>query len=194
MRAVHVAASAVALLTIVSGGLSAQNTGKESFTAFAINMGTMGTGANSSVDITIERWSSNAERDTLIKAFQTKQQEGLLSALQKVKPRVGFIRLPNTLGYDLPYAREHPDEDGGRRIVIATDRRIGFQEARNQPRTIDYPFTLIEMRLNRDNEGVGKMAVATKITWNKKKNVLELENYSSEPVRLNNIKKRTGTS
>jgi len=30
--------------------------------------------------------------------------------------------------------------------------------------------------------------VATKITHNKKDNVIELENYSSEPVRLNSIK------
>jgi hypothetical protein len=190
MRTVHLAAAALAAGILASGAVTAQNTGKESFTAFAINMGTIGTGANSSVDITIERWSTDAERDTLVKAFQAKQQDGLLSALQKVKQRVGFIRLPNTLGYDLRYARQVPDEEGGRRILIATDRRIGFAEARNQPRTIDYPFTLIEMRLNRANEGVGKMAVATKITWNKEKHVLELENYSSEPVRLNNIRKR----
>ena len=32
-------------------------------------------------------------------------------------------------------------------IVIATDRPIGFWEAANQPRTIDYPFTVIQMHL-----------------------------------------------
>jgi len=193
MNIVRVAASAVALLTLVSVGAPAQNTGRESFTAFAINMGTIGTGANSSVDITIERWSTDAERDRLLNVFQTQQQEGLLTALQRVKPRVGFIRLPNSVGYDLRYARQFPDDEGGRRIVIATDRRISFREARNQPRSIDYPFTLIEMRLNRDDEGVGKMSIATRITWNKDKNVLELENYNTEPVRLNNIRKRSGT-
>ena len=72
-----------------------------------------------------------------MKAFQSKQQDGLLDALQRINPRVGFIRLPNTIGYDLRYARQVPGEDGGRQILIATDRRIGFQEARNQPRTIE---------------------------------------------------------
>jgi hypothetical protein len=31
------------------------------------------------------------------------------------------------------------------------------------------------------------MAYATQISFDKKKNSIELENYSSEPVRLNNL-------
>jgi hypothetical protein len=42
--------------------------------------------------------------------------------------------------------------------------------------------------LGNDGKGVGKMAVATKIDFDKKKNQLVLENYSSEPVRLNEVK------
>ena len=72
--------------------------------------------------------------------------------------------------------------------MIATDRYIGFAEARNQPRTIDYPFTLFEIRVNKAGEGEGKMAVATKISFDKKKNSIEIENYSSEPVRLNELR------
>jgi hypothetical protein len=163
------------------------------FTAFAINMGTAfgvpRTGQSSTVDIVIERWSTTTERQSLLDAFLPNgDADKLLRALQKTK-RVGYIRFPNTLGYDLHYSREVPGEDGGRRILIATDRRIGFREASEQPRTIDYPFTLIEMRLNKDNEGEGKMSVATKISLSKDKQQLELENYGSEPVRLNNIHK-----
>lgn len=165
----------------------------EHFTAFAINMGTAfgvpRTGQSQTVDIVIERWSTTTERQTLVDAFMPKgDADKLLTALQKTR-RVGYIRFPNTVGYDLHYSREVPGEDGGRRILIATDRRIGFQEASRQPRTMDYPFTLIEMRLNKDNEGEGKMSVATKISLSKDKNQLELENYGSEPVRLNNIRK-----
>ena len=72
--------------------------------------------------------------------------------------------------------------------MIATDRYIGFWEASNRPRTIDYPFTLIEIHLNKALEGDGKMAVATQIMFDKKKNTVELEHYASEPVRLNNVK------
>ena len=69
-----------------------------------------------------------------------------------------------------------------------TDRIIGFREAVNQPRAIEYPFTLMEMRFNKDLTGEGRMQWYTQINFDKKKQVIELENWSSEPVRLNNLK------
>jgi hypothetical protein len=71
--------------------------------------------------------------------------------------------------------------------VLLTDRPVGIFEAINRPRSIDYPFTLIEMHVDRQLEGEGKMSVATKIAFDQKKKVIELENYASEPVRLQNV-------
>ena len=125
----------------------------------------------------------------------TKGSDALLRELQKA-PVKGRFRIPGqrppdphhlALGLDIRYARQTPLPEGGRRIILAMDRYIGFNEARNQPRSIDYPFTLIEIRADRNGKGEGKMSIATKINFDKKKNVIELENYSSEPVRLNNI-------
>jgi hypothetical protein len=150
-------------------------------------MSNIATGANSTVDIAIERWSTEDERQKLITTFKEKGASKLLDTLQDLK-RVGYIRLPTSIGYDLHFARQVALDEGGQKILIATDRKIGFAEARNQPRTIDYPFTLIEIHLSRDGKGEGKMSLATKISYNKKENVLELENYSTEPVRLQNVK------
>lgn len=92
------------------------------------------------------------------------------------------------LGYDIRYAWHTPLEDGGDRIVLAFDRYVTFAEAVDQPRVSDYPFTFIEIHLPKGGgEGEGKMALATKLTFDKKKNVVELENYSSEPVRLQQV-------
>jgi hypothetical protein len=155
-------------------------------TAFAVNMSNIAPGTSAMVDIKINQWSTEATRTKLINTFVEKGPSKLLDALQDQKP-VGYIKLPNTLGYDLRFARETPTDDGGRRIVIVTDRYITQWEAMNQPRTMDYPFTLIEIHLKKDGTGEGKLSVATKITLNKKDNVVEIENYSSEPVRLNQI-------
>jgi len=164
--------------------------------AFAVSMGTAATGANAVINIRITRWSTPAERESLITTAVEKNQDALLRALQKM-PDHGRINIPGwtgpdphnaRLGWTLHYAFVTPGEDGGYRIGIATDRYIGMWEARNQPRTIDYPFSLIEIRLGNDGKGVGKMAVATKIEFDKKKKQLVLENYSSEPVRLNEVK------
>lgn len=176
---------------------AAQTTGAPiRMSAWAVNMSNIATGANATIDIKVDRWSTADERQRLISTFLDKGQDALLRALQKA-PVKGRMRIPGymgpdphnyRLGWDLRYAWQVPGEDGGRRIIIATDRYIGFWEARNQPRTIDYPFTFIEIRLNAEGEGEGKLAAATRLTFNKKKNLVELENYSTEPVRLQNVR------
>ena len=101
---------------------------------------------------------------------------------------MGYIRTPNSIGYDLHFAQDMPGDDGWRRIVLVMDRPISFWEAANQPRSIDYPFALIELRLNRDGEGEGKMSIATKITGNRTFNLIELENYATQPVQLMEVR------
>jgi hypothetical protein len=197
MRASFVSALALAAVAIAAGlgspasSVSAQNEVREDFTAFAINMNSGPKTAT--VDIRIERWSTDAEREQLLGILQEEKDryranQALLKALQKM-PKAGFIRTPNTLAWDLRYARQNPMEDGsGRQIVVATDRPIGFWEARNQPRSMDYPFTILEMRLNKENKGEGKMLAGTQIYIDKKTKNLVLENYGQQPVRLNEIR------
>ena len=156
------------------------------FTAFAVNMNS-GPRAGM-VDIVLERLTTDEERAGLIAAFVEGGQDALLKALQKVKPRVGYIRTPNSLGYDLQYAYRFANSDGTSRVIIGTDRPINFWEARNQPRTIDYPFTIIEMRLDKEGKGEGRMAAGTKISKSKDGKTIELENYGISPVALNEIK------
>jgi hypothetical protein len=81
-----------------------------------------------------------------------------------------------------------PGEDGGARITLATDRPISFWEAQAQPRTINYPFTVIELRMNRDGEGEGKLSIATKISADSDKKTIYLENYSAQPVLLQHVR------
>jgi hypothetical protein len=196
-----IGATAIAALVLALPA-SAQTPGDQvEITAFAVNMSNIATGSNAVVDIKINQWSTEAERERLITTMLEKGSDALLRELQKA-PVKGRFRIPAArppdphhlaLGLDLHYAAQMPLPEGGRRIVIATDRYIGFQEARNQPRTIDYPFTLIEIRVDKEGKGQGKMAVATKISFDKKKKVIELENYSSEPVRLNEVKVKVRT-
>jgi hypothetical protein len=156
------------------------------FTAFAVNMNS-GPKAGM-IDIVIERLTTDEERAGLIAAFVEGGQDALLKALQKVKPRVGFIRTPNSLGYDLQYAYRFANSDGTSKVIIGTDRPINFWEASRQPRTIDYPFTIIEMRLDKEGKGEGRMAAGTKISKSKDGKTIELENYGISPVALNEIK------
>ena len=179
--------AAVALIGVClsgSGGMAAQTQGeKEEFTAVAQVNNNIASGAGT-VLISVERWSTPAEREKLAAALLQKGPQALLSALQDARP-VGRIRTPDSLGYDLRFAQQTPMEDGGRRIVLGTDRPIGFWEAVNRPRTIDYPFTIIQMEIGRDGMGKGTLSFATKIRAHD--NMIELENFASAPVMLTQI-------
>ena len=152
-------------------------------------MSNVGTRRPGRIEIVIERWSSERERDELIATLKDKGSDALLSKLQKM-PRVGYIRDANrgSVGWDLHFARERKLDDGGRQIVLATDRPISAWEAFNRPRSADYDFTLADIRFDGDGKGVGKLAVAAKITTNDKTGAIEIENFSSEPVRLTEVK------
>jgi hypothetical protein len=52
---------------------------------------------------------------------------------------------------------------------------------------VDYPFTLVQLQFGKDGKGEGKLAALTMITYDKKKNSIEIENYGTEPVRLSNF-------
>ena len=178
---------APALVVLVCSLAFAQSNGQpERFTANAVSLSPeYGTGQQV-VEITINRWSPNAERERLVGVLQEKGPVELLKQLQKNKP-LGRIRTPDSLGYDLRYAAQTPAEDGGRTIVIATDRPIGFWEATQRPRSIDYPFTVIQMKIDRDGRGTGTMSYATRVIA-RGNNVIELEDFATQPIMLNNIK------
>jgi hypothetical protein len=184
----------MAILAVAAGTLVVKAAALERYVALAVNLGgTPGPTGAGTVEITIDNWSTDAQRDQLMKTLIEKGPEKLLDTLQKM-PRVGSIRTPNSIGYDLHYARKNPLEDGGDQIILATDRYIGFWEAANRPRTVDYPFTLIEMRVGKDGVGEGKMSLFTKITYDKKKNQIVLEDYGSQPVLLTQVKRESATA
>jgi hypothetical protein len=99
------------------------------------------------------------------------------------------MKTPDTLSYDLHYARVTREGDE-ERVVLVTDRPITMWEQANFTRTLQYPFTVIEMRLDPSGRGEGKITVATKITVDKSGQIV-LENYSSQPVRLSNVRRET---
>jgi len=178
--------SAVALL--IAGSVAAQsgsNSPREHFSAIAVNNSTVGRAGAGPVDITISQWTSEADRDRLMTLFREKGEKALLSALQDQKP-VGTISTPGSVAYDLRYARQLPTAEGGRRIILATDRPMGVWEASEQTRSVDYPFTLIELRVDKSGKGEGKLSFATKLTL--ENNTLVIENYANQPVMLNEVK------
>lgn len=179
--------SATTLLTLVAAAQTMGSAERYSASAININSGQAG-----NIDISVNRWSTDKQRDQLMAVAMQKGPDKLLDALQDM-PAVGHFGAPGNLSWDIHFARKMALPDGGERVVLITDRRIGFSEASNQPRSIDYPFTFIDIRLNRDGEGEGKMSLATKVIYDTKAHMLSLENFETSPVQLTNIRREKVT-
>jgi hypothetical protein len=178
-----VALAAVAGMTVVT--LRAQTNGEPAkYTAAAFNVDR---GSAGNIEIVVNRWSTDAQRDRLMDTLRDSGEERMLTVLQDL-PRMGYFRWPNSIGVDIHFARRAPLPDGGQRVTLITDRWIGYWEAANQPPSIDYPFTLIELGLNADGEGEGKMSIATKLVLDKKTNSITREDWDLQPVMLTQVK------
>jgi hypothetical protein len=154
--------------------------------AIAVNMSGMRVGPTT-LDIVFERWTTDEERKKLLDTLIEKDDDALMSAVEKIRPRVGFIKTTRSLGWDIQFARLHEIPGGGKRIIFVTDRPISFYEMRNSTRSADYDFTVCEIHLGSNGEGEGKLAGATSVRFDKEKQAIELENYGIEPVRLTKV-------
>jgi hypothetical protein len=162
--------------------------------ASAVDMSGPGRARTETLEIVIERWSTDQEQKLLGDTLVERSPEKLLETVQKIKPRVGYLRTSTSLGWDIQYARQEDLASGGKRIVFATDRPMSLFEAANNPRSADYEYLIGEVRLGAGGKGEGKLATAAKVRFDKDKRMVEIEDYGIEPVRLTEVTVETGSA
>jgi hypothetical protein len=173
-------AAAAALLLSAAGAARA---GTEHFSATLVNPG--GRPSTAPIVVHIDRYSSGAEIQKLSAILADKGPEGLRDALWELE--VGYIRIGSGLGYPVAVAISQPT-DAGRRIRLMMDRPISFRELARGARSLDYPFSYLEIDLGKDGKGEGKMFAAAKISLTA--GTIDVENYSFVPLRLLNVRGR----
>ena len=120
----------------------------------------------------------------------------MTAALQKLST-VGILWTSESTGYSIHYAYRIPQPDGGERIILATDRRLGAWNNLWKPtgtaKTTDYEFSLIELRLNAKGEGEGKTSLTGKVTIDSGGKTIALDGYATLPVVLKGVKRQSGS-
>ena len=107
-------------------------------------------------------------------------------------PTIGYLWTADVTGYAIKYAYRAPLPDGGERIILATDRRLGTHTAAWQPTSsdlTDYEFTVIEIRFNGKGVGEGKTSLTTKVIVDNEAKTVALENYATAAPILRNVKR-----
>jgi len=142
------------------------------------------------IEFTIERWSTAEEREEFLRILVEEGQEALGNAMHAAggDREIGYVRVNTRLSYPIAYAYQFPDGQGGRRVVIATDRPIAALEAIQRSRTLDYSISVAEFELGADSRGEGALMVAAALAADKEHGTLTLENFGQAPVRLRNVR------
>jgi hypothetical protein len=123
----------------------------------------------------------------------------LTAAIGKA-PTIGYVWTNGITGYSIKYAYHAPLPDGGERIILATDRRLGAYLPAWTPVTMtssgpeasttvatDYEFTLIEMRMNSNGLGEGKTSLTAKVIVDGDAKTLALDDYTGAALNLKNV-------
>lgn len=179
-------------LALTRPNLSAQTSAMKPvrFTALAVNFDApAGAPISGTLDVNITRWSTEAERERLFAVLLEKNGgKQLLDLLRDMKP-VGSLSTPGNIGYDLRYA-SHTGAPGGADSVLAiTDRPIGFGELATGARTLDYPFTVVELKVNSAGKGEGRVLIGARLAMDRLSKTLIVEDYNIRPVKLTSVKR-----
>ena len=149
------------------------------------------------IEILIQRWSTDEDRDDLRATLLERGPDALLPALHKVLRRpAGVVLIPGIPGAgarartrqarNVLFARD-VETPKGRQVIIATDQYLAFG-APTKEWSFDYEFTLLDIRFGSDGTGVGKLARPGKVVYNKETKIIEIDNYAAQPVRLTEVK------
>jgi hypothetical protein len=158
---------------------------------FTANFVDLNTGRAGPVQMSVTRWTTESERTAFQQALFKKGQNEALDVFRDTRS-VGRIYTPGNIGYDLRYAESKALPDGGREIILATDRPMSFREMTNRPLSSEYPFTWVQFKIRPDGTGQGTLFVAARIIGEEADDLIEVQDFAITPVRLQNITSRKG--
>ncbi len=161
---------------------------KEEYTGTIIGVGGLMGGVSRPFTLTIEGYTSASDASRYLQILETQGQDGLQKAISKEK--LGYFAVSGQIGRNLNCVRETA-ADGGRRITVLFERWLNMFEVRYGTRSEDYPFTYIELFIDKNGKGEGTLIPAARVYFDKKnQNQLNVENFGIYPARLAGVQLR----
>jgi hypothetical protein len=157
----------IVLLSLAAAGRQGFARDKyETIDAQAFGTGTQ-LGQNIGVTLNIYDFSTPADKQVLMQAYQQGQNKGLVNAMRKMKA-VGHVEITGTLGYDCSYIRMYQTPTG-RKIVFATNRQISMAEAWTDSNSMSFDLTVGVLELNdqEKSKSTGSLYPASQLVLDK---------------------------
>jgi hypothetical protein len=136
--------------------------------------------------------TSDQKAQGFLEILQSSGQDDLLKQISR--ENVGNFSLGGNLARTVNVVRES-SVDGKRRIFAVFERWLNFGEIRGGYRSVDYPFSVIEMYVDeRTGRGDGTFIPAARVRFRTDKNsgqqTVEIENFATFPAKLIGVRRR----
>jgi len=186
MRAVRLTASLLLALPLALGASQAgKSTAPESFRANGEITGVAG-GVATAMTFQIDKYTSDADHDALVKALKDGGNAAFLAAIKKA-PKVGVLTIGKS-AIDIRWARTRPEGTDHRRVAFVTDRPAFFAGAgaADAKPTAGYDLAVVEFTIDAVGLGSGTMAPAAKVKAGGP-NGVEIDDYSGKRITLTTV-------
>ena len=192
-RKISFVSSLVLVLALMLGvsPSPARKSAIEKFQANAIAVDGPSEAKSAVLHMNIYKWSNDDDREEIIDAIQDATENkrayrAVPEALRKLG-KAGYMFLTGGQGWPIRYAHQI-ETDGKREIILATDRPVTFSEVYRGSAVRDFDITLIVLKWEDADKGEGIASVGTEITWDEAKGQMNITNFSSQPVRLGDVR------
>jgi hypothetical protein len=138
---------------------------------------------NQPFTLSIDHYATGAELQHLADTLRAKGAYSLRDELWK--GTVGSLTIGGRLGYPVAAVLSQDTADG-RMIRVVLNRPLSTHEVQNYTRSSKYPFSVIELTIDRNGRGDGRFIGAAKLRMSG--NELSFESLGVQPFRLMSVR------
>ena len=170
--------------------------------ARAVSVMNISRAASDLIDIRVMRWSTDDERDELVRTLETKGNHAVAAALNEIE-ETGWVRFDPRGGGGpgrdprktiLRYAREITNGDT-KEIILITNHYIGYgtdPQAADGAKLAQYPLSFVLVKFHKDDKGhwkgIGRIFVGAKIRFDHAGGKFVIDEFPMDPVYLKDAK------
>ncbi len=157
----------------------------EAYTGVAVGTGGPTAARSLPFDLRINQYTSDEEVAKYVTILRESGEDALRRALEKEDR--GQISPVGRVGNAIAVARKR--QDGANTIItVVTARTLPFIELYAGGRSTDYQFGVLQITLDAKGEGTGNIMAAARISFNKKKDVYEVESFGNQYIKATNVR------
>jgi hypothetical protein len=177
----------LATLVLLCFAPSINAQGEEVYTGTIVGVGGRLGGVTRPFTLTLNGHTADSAAERAVATLAEGGQDRLLSLIRD--NNLGRFSIGGQVGREVNFVVEEKMSNGDRKIIILFERWMDLYEVRYGSRSTDYPFSYVELIVDRQGHGQGTFIPAARVRFNKK-NEVEVENFGIYPARLSGVRRR----